>query len=144
MNSLRPFWLSIDPGEHTGVAYWCGSELVTMDEYCAVEFADWLEANIEAASFLVVESFHLNPTAAQRRQGSTMPEVELIGVIKNIARKHDVPVHMQPPGHKKGGKAAAQSLGLKPMRRRGFKGHALDAFWHGAYYLRFTGAISEA
>lgn len=134
-------WLSIDPGPHTGVCVW-ESKLSTHEMLAFYQFDSpdaflaEFEKTIGAYDFVVIEEFKLFYGKREAMVGSAFPEVEIIGVVRWLCKKHTKPLYLQKADNQKtGGRVAARSLNMTPPR--GMGPHCLSAYYHGLYYIRF-------
>jgi len=137
------FWLSIDPGEvHVGVTFWQVVEPVRCQEFTPETFGDWLETHISELELIAYEIFMLYPGAevGRNQMGSTFGTCEVIGVIKHLARRHDVPLFgFQASAHKALYKQAEYKPPVKPLRAwksYGLGSHCKDSECVGEYHLR--------
>lgn len=133
--------LAIDPGDpHVGVAIWYGEgESWTLDS--AVEMLpdqaldyEWNQCYRGVVTEVAYERFRLRGgIGALQLAGSELEVVQVIGVIKWIAKRFDIPVH----GYTNSDRSAA----LVRMRSRGFSfpkkagGHGRDAAAVGAVHI---------
>jgi hypothetical protein len=85
-------------------------------------------------SLIVCETFALYAWQAAEQSGSTFKTPELIGQIKLLGRRFDVPVVMQQASV---GKAVykAERLNSRLVKWRGHGRHAKDAEAHGIAYI---------
>lgn len=135
-------WVSIDPGDsHVGFAVWNGPRCVRAVEMDPNGVVLELEAMVKGDLALIVcEKFQLYGFAAQQQAGSDFKTPQLIGVIKYIGRRNNVPVVMQMPSF---GNAKAM-LKVNEIKEKGPRwwtsyghgGHAKDAEAHGVAWLR--------
>ena len=80
---------------------------------------------------IVYEAFYLSSQIAKYKTRSTMPTVEVIGVLKFLAWQYSTPLVVQPPSSKE--------LVSLPRHVAGVTGpHARDALKHLIAYLRRT------
>lgn len=92
------------------------------------ETMDWLERHLWQASHLVVERYQLYPWLARQQGFSEFHTPEMIGQIKWIAGKLDLPVHLQDAsGNLKQGRAYAEQDGFPVVERR--LGHGKYAYY---------------
>ena len=125
--------LAIDPGETTGYVI---AEVDGLDYDIKIsgQFPNWqqIEALITywLPDAIVYEAFYLSPQIAKFMTRSTMPTVEVIGVLKYLTWKHNVyQLVGQPPSTKE--------LVTLPRYIAGVSGpHARDALKHLIVYLR--------
>jgi len=89
-------YVAIDPGVHTGVAVFDGAfDAFIVDDHR--EVADWFEDVSPVADALFLESFHLSAATVKKTQAGSLLTIELIGVLRHIARRNGVRVYMQSP-----------------------------------------------
>ena len=129
--------LAIDPGETTGYVV-AETDGLDYDVKISGQFPNWrgIEALITywLPDTVVYEAFYLSPSIAKYKARSTMPTVEVIGVLKYLAWQHSIPLVAQPPSVKY---VAATDL---PRHVAGVTGpHARDALRHLIAYLRLKG-----
>lgn len=135
--------LSIDPGGvHVGVATWTNNrghwECVEADEWQPEPFEDELRDWVSALTSVSVETFRLRGgKGALVQQGSTFPEVELIGVIRALCRWHGIPLIPIEPSMRAASLQRASALGYR-WRAHGHGGHAKDAEAVGISALRLN------
>jgi hypothetical protein len=118
------------------------------------ELYAWLEQHCwDGASDLlaiVLERYQLYPWMARQQGFSEFPTAQCVGVVKYLASRAGVPVHMQDAkGCLKGGRAAAKRAGFAMKDRRlgsgrfAYRGpdfdlpgkpHRRDAAAHGVYF----------
>ena len=84
---------------------------------------------------VVIERFLLYPWAAKRLRWNKLSAIEVIGIIKFLARKRSVSVVMQ-----NASVAKRIKLAKKP---EGFDRHALDAFRHALAFLKRENLLTE-
>jgi hypothetical protein len=130
-------YIVLDPGETTGIARFDdkGTCLSVAQMVGIVEtgyFLDRVLANIKVTRVLY-ETFQ--EFAHVKLTGSDMPAAQLIGIIKFLASKHDVPCEGIQPKYKKIGYAWS---GKRPPSDHN-KSHGPDAAALGEYWLRKTG-----
>jgi len=127
--------LAIDPGKTTGWAFVVGGA------YDGGLFASWSGVDILLDTFqpdvVVVESFRLFPHMAKTLIGSTFPTVEVIGVVKYLAKLRDIPLVLQEPSE-------ARQIRRFPPReclpiKRKLSPHEKSALRHALLYLRRQG-----
>ena len=126
--------LAIDPGETTGYVV---AEIDGLDYDIKIsgQFPNWEQFEMLITYWLpdriVYEAFYLSPSIAKYKTRSTMPTVEVIGVLKFLAWQHSIPLIVQSPSIKY---VAATDL---PRYVTGVTGpHARDALRHLIAYLR--------
>ena len=126
--------LTIDPGETTGYVV-AEADGLDYDIKISGQFPNWRLFESLIRSYLpdviVYEAFYLSPQIAKYKTRSTMPTVEVIGVLKYLAWKCTTSLIVQSPSIK-----YAADLEL-PRRVKGVSGpHARDALRHLIAYLR--------
>lgn len=124
--------LAIDPGETTGYVI-AEADGLDYDIKISGQFPNWrqLEALITywIPEVIVYEAFYLSSQIAKYKTRSTMPTVEVIGVLKYLAWKHTTSLVRQA--------ASAKELVTLPRYIAGVSGpHARDALKHLIAYLR--------
>lgn len=116
--------LCFDPGETTGWAFLADGEIVggafPMDSRVK-EMIDTFKPDV-----VLYEAFYLAAKAARRLIGSSFPTIEVIGVIKYLAKTAGIKCVAQPPSMR-------THIHLK--RTRGLGTHSSDAAKHGIRYL---------
>jgi hypothetical protein len=120
---------SIDPGEkHQGTAYFINGKCQWAIE-CTKEVLYNRIVNLKIDQ-IVVEEYRLYPWLASQQGFSTMPTIEVIGVIKWLSSQRGISVNMRPAMELKAAKAhfAGQTIAKND--------HALDAELHGMMWLR--------
>jgi len=127
--------LALDPGETTGYVV---AEIDGLDYDIKIsgQFPNWqmLEALITywLPDRIIYEAFYLSPQIAKYKTRSTLPTVEVIGVLKFLAWQYSTPLVAQPP--------SAKELVSLPRYIAGVSGpHARDALRHLIAYLRLRG-----
>ncbi len=126
---------AIDPGEkHCGWAEFRDNKLWSSGECTPDEMYAWLE---ESTRFdqVVMEEYRVYPWLLQQHGYSTVPTIEVIGVIKYICRCRGLSLETQPATIKK---VVAARFGKRLSSRNR---HARDAEMHGLYYLGTRGEI---
>lgn len=132
-------WVSIDPGDsHVGYAVWKGEECLTAVEVSPNGLIYELEQVIDQLGLIVLEKFQLFGWQAQQQAGSDMKTAQLIGVIKYLASRSQVPLVLQTPSY---GKAVYRLAEFKQQPARWWKSwghgsHAKDAEAHGYAFIR--------
>ena len=130
--------LAFDPGEQTG---WCRIDTASGSIWGG-SFESWSEvvaciynAN-GSAEQIVVERFMLYPQAAKRLKWDKLVMVEVIGVIKFVAKTFfGIPVTMQ---NARNGKRI--QLAKKPLH---FDKHACDALRHALMFLKRKDLLTD-
>lgn len=144
--------LSIDPGETTGYAILKAGESQTIkydkettDMLIKTgELNLWydLENLIEESlcDIIVYEEFKLYPWRAKQKHWSTFPTAQVVGVIKYLANKFDLPVLGQ-------GADAKDHYDDKKLKwcnlYKGRSPHERDAIRHGLYAIDFNDKLWE-
>ena len=132
--------LTIDPGETTGYVV-AEADGLDYDIKISGQFPNWQQLEALIINWLpdriVYEAFYLSPQIAKYKTRSTMPTVEVIGVLKYLAWKHIVHrLISQPP--------SSIELVTLPRHVAGVTGpHARDALRHLIAYLRRNNEDSQ-
>lgn len=136
-------WVSVDPGDvHVGVCYWNGREPQWAKEFRPDEFVDWLilKMSNKELELVVYEIFLLYNHKAVQQTGSTFGTAELIGVMRHLCRRAEVPFHgYQASVHKTLYKNLDYRPPRKPLRAwvsYGEGPHTKDAECVGLWFLR--------
>lgn len=88
---------------------------------------DWLEHHGRDLHAIVLERYALYPWLAREQGFSEFPTAQCVGVVKYIARKLDVPVHLQDAkGNLREGRAWARKIGFRMVERK--LGHGRFAY----------------
>jgi len=125
--------IAIDPGKTTGFAYWYGSEVVADQEPDQVEFCTRLERYLEirCPGVVVIERFVINVKTVGNSQAPW--SLELIGVARYLAAKHNCEFVIQTPAD------AKRFMSDERLKNLGWwqkgKVHANDALRHLGLYL---------
>lgn len=130
------FLWAIDPGDpHCGVAKFMGEKCVAAEELVPWELLGALERQLARGQLdeVVCEEWRLYPQGASVMIGSPMPTVEVIGVIRWLCKRAEVPLTMQPASIKRPTERILRTHGVK-MMSRGAGPHARDAEIHGWYH----------
>lgn len=129
--------LVFDPGDHTGWVYRDGSGKV-VGGTCQknhLEVARCIEEH--PADIIVMERFNLYPQMAQHLAWNSFYPCEVIGVIRYLCARGNIPLVEQAPSIKKyfGG---YQSDWEQVKQTKGFKltEHVKDAYQHLKYFER--------
>lgn len=141
-----PF-VAIDPGDaHVGIARFTAAlgppyrvrdcvdqsssgdlrldECVTLSPRDAIS---WLETRVRRFRAVVLEEYRLYPWLAREQGFSDLPTAQLVGVIRYIAARVDVPVYLQSAKNNlKDGRAEAKSHGFAMVDRQ--LGHGKYAY----------------
>lgn len=145
MNTPRPMrWLSIDPGDrHVGLATWQGDECLAAVEVDPTKLIEILESFCAAGILetVVYEKFALYAWNEKSMAGNEFLTSQMIGVIKYVCWKHDVPVVGQfASEHKRIYKMSwFRDLTRKELMQLpwwGNGGHAKDAWVIGKWFIR--------
>jgi hypothetical protein len=116
--------LCFDPGDTTGWAYFEDGEII------GGAFPLWARVDEMINEFkpdvIVFEAFYLASKAARHLIGSSIPTIEVIGVIKFLAKTSGIKYVSQPP---------YMRAGISLRRVRGLGTHSRDAARHGIRYL---------
>jgi len=125
--------LAFDPGVTTGWAFFDGPELVVCGEAKWDEVANVIETN--EADVIVYESWRLYPWKKNQAVWDEFPAVQVIGIIKEFARRLGIPIVEQAASVK-------QVMTDNHLRKCGLwvKGstHMRDAIRHAAFYYVTT------
>lgn len=127
--------IAIDPGEvHVGWAVMRGLACVRAAEYTPDGAAFVLESTLalEVVEEVVIEEYRLYPWKSQEQGFREMKTSELIGALKWICGKKDMPVVMQPASIQKVTERRMKAQGVK-LLSRGKGPHAKSAELHGLY-----------
>lgn len=127
--------LAIDPGETTGYII---AEVDGLDYDIKIsgQFPNWQQCETLMTTWkpnvVICEAFYLSPQIARFKTRSTLPTVEVIGVLAYLVQKHQVQrIISQPP--------SSIELVSLPRHVAGVTGpHARDALKHLIAYLRRT------
>lgn len=124
--------LGVDPGDTTGyVIVDTVSGQVLYGTFPVWSGLESLVLSLEPSDAIVFESFRLYPAKAQAQSWSSFPAVEVIGVLKFLARKQHVPIVEQSASE---GKSVDVDIDQRSVGR-----HAYDALRHVLVYLRRQG-----
>ena len=136
-------WISVDPGDvHVGVCYWFGREPQWAKEFDQETFVDWLIPRIASGEIVLVtyEVFMLYHSKAVQQTGSKFFTSELIGVMRHLCRRANVPFHgYQASVHKslyKNLDYRPPKMPLKAWVSFGNGGHCKDAECVGRWHIR--------
>lgn len=125
--------IAIDPGDvHVGIAYWEKRRGMRSTELDPIRAADFVEFHIGDCDVLVIEEFRLYASMAQTLVHSEFLTSQLIGVLKWIARKYEVPVMVQGASIKVPTRARCKA---KRHQWEGKSIHESDARLHLWHYL---------
>lgn len=143
-------WISIDPGEDTGIALW---EDGSLGEALTHRLWDVVDALSEAFGFresvdpelqlpkpdlIVMEDWALYPWKLKDLSWDKCRTARGIGAIELLCRMSNTQLVLQPAAIKKNAVAAgAEELFLRPLHENR---HANDAIMHGVFYMARNGA----
>ena len=139
MADLPGLWFSVDPGDvHVGLAVWSGARCREAVETRPDDMVDRLVDVQPRPALLVLEAFALRGNLMAEQQGSEFLTSQLIGALRHVCRRAQIPVIMQTPWQ------AKQLERLEPWRDwplRAFVSygqgrHAKDAELHGLKHIR--------
>lgn len=118
--------IGIDPGNATGIAYYEGGDFHT--EVIHESFTEIEQVILRfKPDFIVVEEFKLYPSKARHLAWNEMYPAQVVGAIKLIAEKENIPVIMQP---------ATIKEYVPQYVPKGKTDHEQDATRHIWYYLK--------
>jgi hypothetical protein len=129
---LPDFWASVDPGDvHVGWATWCHERCTEAVETTPAACVDrvWDLAQLGVLKLLVVERFTLYPWLMAQQSHSEMLTPQLIGALKHVCRRFNVPVEY--PQASKLNEVYKTPLSARLKASRGHGKHAKDAEAHG-------------
>lgn len=128
--------LAVDPGgSHVGVAVFRGERCIDVTELDPQVFLEELSWR-RGIETVVCEEFRLRRSAALSLVGSTLPTVELIGILRHYCRVYDIAFVTQPATIKRPTAAQMRRRGVESLAlRRHAGGHARDAELHGWRYI---------
>ena len=137
---MRNKLLAIDPGKLTGVAVIdiTDVEKPTVDftaEMTVDQFSDYIELYLfenKDTVRVVIERFII--TVATAKKSPQPYSMELIGVVKFLCRKYEIPIWLQNPDERK----FADNTKLKKVNfwHVAGEGHALDALRHALVWIK--------
>lgn len=136
-----PTILAIDPGKRNGWAFMkFGGEIVERKVVPFDDFADTLySAELPGLVCVVFEDFRLFGHRANDQSGSSFETVQVIGMLRGMARYRNLRIVAQQPGeYRTGAKYVQYKLG---------KGHCPDdisAWLHGVVYLKSINQLTTA
>lgn len=126
--------IAVDPGgAHVGVATWHGGEEIDATEIDAEMWLPIFARAVLRADVVVIEKFVLYPSKAASQAWSHMATSEMIGAMKWIAHRAEVPVVEQGADIKNPTRRQCKARNLKWKDNK--SGHASDALLHLQYYL---------
>lgn len=136
-------WVSVDPGDvHVGVTFWRGNKPEWAKEFDQPSFVDWLIPRLATGEIelVVYEIFMLYHDKATQQTGSKFYTPELIGVMRHLCRRREIPfVGFQASTHK----SLYKNMDYRPPRMPlrdwvsyGFGGHAKDSECVGRWFVR--------
>lgn len=122
------------------MARWHGAECLQAYETNPDDLVDWLVENISDFELVVCESWTLYPHLTAQFMGSEFLTSQLIGAIRHICRRAQVPCVMQ-AAYAGNAKALMKIKEFKTQPLRWWKSyghgpHAKDAEAHGHHFLR--------
>lgn len=138
--------LSVDPGETSGFFLFNSADkvhynekdrdiIVSLGEKDNYYGFDSLIENY-SPDLIVYEEFKLYPWKAKQKAWSTFPTVEVIGVLRYLAEKHNIEMIGQ-------GADTKDYFDDKKLKwcsmHKGYSPHERDAIRHGFFYLEFGG-----
>ena len=130
--------LALDPGETTGYVI-AEADGLDYDIKISGQHPNWRQLegliNYWSPDAIVYEAFYLSPQIAKFKTRSTLPTVEVIGVLKYLAQKNKTKLIAQPPSAKEVVSLSRYIAGVSGP-------HARDALKHLIAYLRRTNADS--
>lgn len=127
------YYLSADPGLHTGWALW--DDKGKFLEMGTTHSNDELHKKLEGISgikVVIYEDFLLFKHKASKQVGSRMPASQAIGILETFARQWGAEIVKQ-PSHIKD--TAERLSGMKTKRLAKHLTHKIDAYNHGYFYL---------
>lgn len=143
-------WLSIDPGESTGWAWWENGSLReastdslwdvidALSEAFGVSSTGPADLKFEGLGLIVMEDWALYPWKLKDLGWDKCRTARGIGAIELLCRLTGVQLVLQPAAIKKNAVAAgAEELFLRPLHENR---HANDAIMHGVFYMARNGA----
>lgn len=141
-------WLTVDPGEETGLSIWEDDKLVEAQQMPLWEFIDWLGATqglVPGAgpgpegmfNLVVCEDWALYPWMTEKLAWDKCRTARGIGAVTFICRHTGTDLVFQPAAIKDGAVGAGAEVHF--LRPRHPNRHANDAIMHGVYYLAMQG-----
>lgn len=130
--------ISIDPGKHNGMSIWSYDEdgnynmIVSAAIHKTLLFEMLEERDLD---LIIYEGYRLYADKAQTMIGNEFETPQIIGVIKYIAKKKNIPLVMQMASTKK----FFDDNRLKKMNMAPPTMHAKDSVRHFLYYYYFNG-----
>jgi hypothetical protein len=139
---IIPTWISIDPGETSGITTWNDSgNPIHYNEFDIPnlhKFLDWLEQiKTDFLRKIIIEEYRLYQSKALQQSGSHLETVQVIGMIKRCNYKLNLPDVVEVRADSKD--IAAKWSGVKLP-----KGHTPDwmsSYLIGYYWLHKHGII---
>jgi hypothetical protein len=120
-----------DPGNTTGIALVDGEEILEMLMLPFDDCLEWiLQYDWSNVSTIVCEDFRLFRNKAQKQVGSDFQSVQIIGALKIISKKYEIPLIMQMSSILS---IAERQVGLK-MPTNHDQSHDVSALLHVRYY----------
>lgn len=137
---------SFDPGETTGWALFNYStgDLIDKGQVKFDDIFNWLldmQGHLPETVIVPVEDFRLLGSKAVAQTGSRFETVQVIGAIRLWLAPYRIEMFLQPASIKP---IAQGWTGLKPTGAHNKNSHWVDAYNHGAYYLRSVGHYTTA
>lgn len=93
--------IALDPGGTTGIAVGIDGELIETLQLAPEATADWLAIELlrtPRTDLIVCETFTISASTLKKTRTGSNTAIELIGIIKYLARVNDVPTMFQSPG----------------------------------------------
>lgn len=136
-------WVSIDPGDvHVGVTTWSGSECLRSWETTPNRMLDMLDEASDSGKLdlVVYEKFQLYGDRMGQQIGSEFKTSEMIGAMRFICRRRNVPMRRYLSSHHKAMyKLKAfrpPQMPLRAWKSYGSGGHAKDSECLGYYWIK--------
>ena len=129
--------ISVDPGDTTGIAYWeDDGTFISRETMSQNELFDKLE-QLSDVTVIVCEDYRLRQGKQMAQTGSRFVAVQIIGALKDYARRVGAKFVLQPPNILT--IAAMHSQVKRPSNHA--KSHDIDAYNHGFYYFETKGLL---
>jgi hypothetical protein len=129
--------LSVDPGDHVGVALWNDGEL---DENYTVSRDDFMislvDGEFEGVTHVVAEDFRLFRNKASRQVGSKMPASLVLGALELWCRQHGIWMNKQAPNI-----LTITAMHANVEMPAGHLPDSLSAYLHGYHFLEGKGIL---
>jgi hypothetical protein len=137
---------SFDPGLTTGWVLWNyeTGDLLDKGQIHFDRIFNWfyeMEGHLPETIIVPVEDFRLMNGKEKAQIGSRFETVQVIGAIRLWLAPHRIEMFLQPASIKP---IAERWTGLKPTGAHNKNSHWVDAYNHGAYYLRSVGHYTTA